>query len=209
MQGGFLADLRKLLVTAEDLQGADLIFVLAGHRNRKLYGAQMFHAGWAPAVLMSSTNPSYIARAIEAVAGSSSHMEPIVWKQVHDAAVKPPPLKGHFFVLLDGQGWAVEAIPAGLFGTLREIKALGHWLRRHPDVRRILVVSAGMHLRRVGMCCRRLLPQGCEGRLIAVPADDPELYSRVGKPREGARQILQEWLKVLSYGVLLALLPRQ
>src|SRR5260370_27093017 len=156
-----LQELRKGLVRAEALEKADLIFVLAGHRNRKVYGARLLHDRWAPQSLMSTGDPPYIARVLQKELESISLVDPQVWTRIHETASLPSLKEGQFFVGLDSHQWFIEPICVKWFGTLCEIKALAQWLRQRPLIRTVLVVSAGMHLRRVSMCCLRLLPRHC------------------------------------------------
>lgn len=202
--GGWLERLRNGLVQADELQKADLIFVLAGHRNRKVYGARLFRDLWAPSVVMSTGDPPYIAKVLLHEVPKSVLPNAQIWSQIEQAARLPSPRDEQFFACLTAAGWSVEPIRVEWLGTLSEIKALARWLQRCPATRSLLIVSAGTHLKRLRMCCRRLLPKDCKIRFIAVPRDDfgPKFGGK--PPLEGPRQILLECAKVLVYGVLLA-----
>jgi hypothetical protein len=201
---GCQQDLRERLVRAETLEKADLIFVLAGHRNRKVYGARLFRDRWAPQILMSTGDPPYIARVIQKELESTTLVEPHLWTRIHETASLPSPREGQYFVGLDNYQWFIEPICVKWFGTLSEIRALAQWLQQRPLIRTLLVVSAGMHLRRVSMCCRQLLPHHCQVRFIAVPEGMQELYARGEQPRrETGRRILLEWVKLISYRFVL------
>ena len=197
-------ELRKGLVRAETLEKADLIFVLAGHRNRKVYGARLFHDRWAPQILMSTGDPPYIARVLQKELESISLVDPQVWTRIQETASLPSLWEGQFFVGLDSHQWFIEPIRVKWFGTLSEIKALSQWLQERPSIRTLLVVSAGMHLRRVNMCCRKLLSHHCQVRLIAVPEGMPDLCANGEQPRrETGRRILLEYIKLIAYRFVL------
>jgi hypothetical protein len=203
-------ELRERLLRAETLETADLIFVLAGHRNRKVYGARLFRESWAPQILMSTGDPPYIARVIQKELENTTLVDPHVWTRIHETASIPSLREGQFFVGLDSHQWFIEPIRVKWFGTLSEIKALAQWLQQRPLIRTLLVVSAGMHLRRVSMCCRQLLPHHCQVRLIAVPEGMPELFAKGEQPRlETGRRILLEWVKLISYCLVLGFSARR
>lgn len=198
--------LGRPLFRSDALEKADLIFVLAGHRNRKLHAAELFRDGWAPRVLMSTGNPAYIAQVLDQRLPNSVPPNPQVRSQLRETIGAGDPPSRQYFSYLDNSEWSTQPIPAGLFGTLSEIRALAHWLEQRPSIRLILIVSAGMHLKRVEFCCQRLLPEGCRLRFIAVPAAGPD--PRATPSEEAPRRILLEWLKVIGYQVLLGFSKR-
>jgi hypothetical protein len=201
--------MRLRLVQADSLANSDLIFVLAGHRNRKVFGVRLLRDGWASRILLSTGDPPYIARVLEQELQASAWPNRQDWSHIHDVANRPSPSAGQFFAFLDNTGWSVQQIPIQGLGTLSEIKALAAWLQQRPAIRSLLIVSAATHLKRAGMCCRRLLPASCRVRLIAVPpqiADGSPLTGRA--PREDSRTILLEWGKVILYRVVLAFCSR-
>ena len=195
--------LRERLIRCDDLQNADLIFVLAGHRNRKIFGARLFRDGWASSLLMSTENPSYIARVLEQEVSSRWQPDNHVWQSVHDASKFVLPRSGYFFVRFDSKGWVVEPILTQWFGTLSEIKALASWLSRRPATRSLLIVSSATHSRRIRMCCERLLPRMRSFRIIAVPVDQASSDAPFPREGTGSRRLLAEWSKVLLYWFLL------
>jgi hypothetical protein len=89
-----------------------------------------------------------------------------------------PAEERHFFVLFGGGAPEVERIAVRRFGTLREIEGLADYLKRHREIRSVLVVTSAVHLRRVRMCCRVILAREFNYQTAAVP--------RVGEgPRDG------------------------
>jgi hypothetical protein len=199
-----LERLRRQLLRSDELVRADLIFVLAGHRNRKIYGARLFHEGWAPHILMSTGDPPYIARVLEKELAGTNLLDSGLARQIHNTSLLPSVSKGMFFAGLNREAWIVEPIPVGWFGTLSEIEALAQWLRSHPSISLALIVSSSLHMRRLRICCQQLLPRGFRFRLIAVPADEINLAMQGKLPeKQGTRRILSEWSKILIYSVIL------
>jgi len=201
--------LRKRFDQPDGLDKSDLIFVLAGHSNRKVFGAKLFRDGWAPRVLLSTGDPPYIARLLNKEIMGDSRRNAQVWTRVLETAKSSSPLEGHYFAGLDDSEWSVEPIPVRFFGTLSEIKALGRWLQRRPAIRSLLIVSSGLHLERVRICCHKLLPPVCRFRLAAVPADIEDLSPNARKrEREGFDRVLLECCKIALYRGILAVLRK-
>jgi hypothetical protein len=182
---------------------ADLIFVLAGHRSRKVFGARLFRDGFAPMVMMSTGDPPFIARVLEKEAAPSVPLQPGIWSHVHDVSLLPPPRGGHFFALLDRSGWHVDRIGVGAFGTLSEMKALGDWLRQHPAIRSLLIVSVGYHLRRIFLCCQALFPRDREVRLISTTDSELPIDDEQETEGRGPGGLVLESIKVLLYRLVL------
>lgn len=165
----------------------DLIFILAGRPVRKIYGLELFRAGVAPRVLFSVARFE-VRKFRELNLPVEFDLLPI--------ALPVPAEQRHFFVLFGGGGPEVERIAVRQFGTLREIEALSDYLLRHREIRSVLVVTSAVHLRRVRMCCRVILPREVNIRMVAVPrrgeraridAEDMVGAERVATPRKAAR----------------------
>jgi hypothetical protein len=144
---------------------ADLIFALAGRRDRKVYALHLFAGGLAPRLLLS-VGRFEIRRFTE--------LDLPVKLDLLNLASQIVPAQRHFFVSFEGGRVQAERIPVGRFGTLREIEALAQWLQERPSIERVLVISSSAHLRRVQMCCRALLPGG---RIVRLVASDEEFRS--------------------------------
>ncbi|HLH06331.1 MAG TPA: hypothetical protein VKW78_03765 [Terriglobales bacterium] len=201
--------LRRKLIVADSLEKADLIFVLAGHTSRKVYAVRLFRDAWAPQLLVSTSDPPYIARLLEReLALRNPESEP--WASIHKTATLAARPEDFVFASLDAKAWAIEKLPYMRLGTLREIVSLGAWLRRRPLIRSVLIVSLGMHLKRVRLCCQRLLPPDRKLRFIAVPEHLADLRSRTETARRaGLNSVLLECVKVALYSVLLAFWPSE
>jgi hypothetical protein len=86
-----------------------------------------------------------------------------------------------------------EKIPVGRFGTLAEIRALADWCEKNRDVKSLLAISSGYHLRRVRMCCRALLPRRVQCAFVAAPQSE----------RTPMVQLAEEMVKFGVYWVML------
>jgi uncharacterized SAM-binding protein YcdF (DUF218 family) len=171
---------------------ADLIFVLAGQQARKVYGLQLWRNGFSKNILLS-TGRFEIRRFAEL--GLS------VWPQLCAARSGTPPGLRHFFVLYDDLGWRVTRIPLGRFGTFSEIRALRDLLLERPLQRSLLIVSDASHLRRVQLCCCRLLPKRIVVRYAAAPED---IHTR-GRFWHAFSQWVLERIKILIYYTIFAI----
>ncbi len=189
--------LRGPLVCSDSLQPSDLIFVLAGPQDRKTYGLKIWQAGWATHLILS-TGRFDIRRFAE--------LNLPAWAQLWEMRTNTPPEKRHFFVTYDGSTWQVQRIPVGSFGTLSEIQELARWLDHHPQIHLLLIVSSGPHLRRVQICCRMLLPEQVQYRLIAVPGENRiTIREKLERQGESLAQLLSEWAKVALYRIVFML----
>src|SRR6266550_2717719 len=128
------------LACPDPLQQADRIFVLAGRRYRKTYGVNLLQQGWARGILLSTLSGD----SLDLSRFAELHLP--AWPRLLELQSRIPPQ-----------------------GRLNEIAQLGRWLQQRPDVRSVLIVSSGWHLRRIRMCCRALFPHSIRFSLAAVP----------------------------------------
>lgn len=151
------------------MQKCDAIFVLAGAAERKAYGLEMYRAGLAPRIVLS-VGRFEIRRLPELALPAPLDLL--------SAVQSVPPPERHFFVEFSDGGVRYERTRVGRFGTLSEMAALAEWCAKNPEVRSLLVVSSGYHLRRVRMCCRALLAQVlCV--FVAAPREQPVPFGRL------------------------------
>jgi hypothetical protein len=156
--------LRSWLGSAGSPADADLIFALAGRPHRKTFGLRLFREGRAPRLILSVARFE-IRRFKELPLPEPLDLLPIA------ELVAPP--KRHFFVIWDSvrKVRLIERIRMRRWGTIREIEALAKYLQGNRDVKSILVLTSGPHVRRVRMCCDALLPAEVEFTLVAAPDD--------------------------------------
>ena len=189
-----IPSLTRWLSRTDPLAPAGVIFVLAGRENRKLCGLELFRDGHAPRILLS------VARF--EIRKFSKTALPIPVDLLKIAADVPAPQR-HYFVLFEDGTVHVEYVHPGEFGTLTEIEALARWLRGHPEIKSVLVVSSATHMRRLRMCCKALLERDVECAFIAAKDASP----RAHRTRFGS--VCGELFKVVLYALLLAIRTRQ
>ena len=145
--------IERLLTITEAERKCDAIFVLAGARDRKSFGLELYRKGSAPRIVLSVGR--FEIRRLPEV-GLPAPLDLLSVAQ----AVPPP--ERHYFVEFDASGVKFEKTRVGRYGTLSEIEELAKWCERNREVTRLMVVSSGYHLRRVRMCCNALLPKGVQ-----------------------------------------------
>ena len=175
----------------DSLTDCDLLFVLAGKQNRKVYALNLFHRGLVPRLLLSVSR--FDIRPFGLL--QFSHQLNL------SALARPLPVAlRHFFVTVEGNEVHAERIAPGRLGTLREISALARWLRNHPEIKSVAILSSWFHLRRVQMCCETFLQKEVRLCFHAVPEEgDWWKHSRTRFP------VLLELVKVPCYKLLLTL----
>jgi len=187
-----VTSLTRWLARAEPPKAAELIFVLAGRQHRKSYALDLYQRGYAPRLLLSVGRFEIRRFALLPLRARVPLLE--------TAAAIPAPER-HFFVCVEGDRAAIEAVPWEKLGTLREIRALGRWLRARPEITSLLVITSGVHVRRVRWCCRALLP----GRVAVAVTTAPNPAGDTHEPRDS---IFKEFVKLIAYGFYLPLQRR-
>jgi hypothetical protein len=183
------------LVRADSPARADAIFALAGHKSRKVFAIQLFEQGMAPRLLFS------VGR-FEIRRFPELGLPPTI--DLLQVAQNIPPPQRHFFVLFEGQQFAVQRIPVRVLGTLSEIDALADWVREHPAISSLLIVSSAAHLRRLRICCRMLLPQKIRTNFLAAP-EESAMPNQQNWWNEAStsKAVLSEFVKIVCYSVFL------
>jgi hypothetical protein len=185
------------LACADPPAHADAIFVLAGLRARKVFAIQLLEQGAAPRVLFS------VGR-FEIRRFPELGLPPTI--DLLKMAQSIPLPQRHFFVLFENQQFTVQRIPMRTPGTLSEIDALANWLGAHPEISRLLVISSSLHLRRLRMCSRTLLPRSVQAHFVATPQSGGTPVQENGRSEVSNRKaVLSECLKVACYLVFLPL----
>jgi hypothetical protein len=187
------------LTRNDSLEPAELIFVLAGRMERKRYALDLHRAGFAPRLLLSIGRFEVSKMDLLELEGLNE------LRQLRD---QTPPSERHFFMDLDASGPRICPAELPRWNTLGEILALRRFIGE--TVRRVIVVSTDVHLRRVSMTIAAVFRgTKIEFRYCAVP---PELS---GLRREGwwtrrrdRRFVLKECVKLIGYRMLLALPQR-
>lgn len=188
------SSLHNWLAPADLPRQANLIFVLAGRVVRKEYGFELLRQGLAKQILLS-VGRFEIRR-------FSQMPLPVPLDLLKLAQTVPPPER-HYFVHFHDGSVEVQHIRPGRFGTLTEIRALAGWLAQHPEMRSVLVISNGAHLRRIRLCCRALLPRNWELAFVGTPAKTEDTSAR-----SSFLDDLEELGKLSVYSILLKLRAR-
>jgi len=183
-----LNKIHRLLSVAQAPRTSDVLFVLAGGQQRKVYGLQLYSQGLAPQILLS-VGRFEIRRFREMTIPYPPQSEPIDLLAV---AQTIPPAERHFFVAIERAVVTFERIAPGRLGTLREVRALAKWCTERPEITSLMMVSSGYHLRRTRMCCRALLPGRIRVTYVAVPDE----------PAPASRNLFLELVKLPAYAVV-------
>jgi uncharacterized SAM-binding protein YcdF (DUF218 family) len=184
-----LPRLRAWLSPGDDPRSADLIFVLAGRMYRKDYALELFRQGFAPRILFS-VGRFEIRR-------FSKMVLPVPLDLLQLAQEVPPPQR-HYFAFFEGKQVQTQHVLPRRFGTLTEIDAIAQWLSARSDIRTVLIVSSGTHLRRIRMCCRSLLNTNIRLAFLAAPTT----LSEQGSGFASTKEDLLELFKLAIYWVL-------
>jgi uncharacterized SAM-binding protein YcdF (DUF218 family) len=191
--------IRGALTVHDSVQPADLIVVLAGRMERKEYGLQLYRAGIAPLLALS------VGRF------EVSKMHRLIrdgYEEVRDGYQKlvalrdtSPANERHFLFLMGASGTQVEKIRLPRWSTYGEALGLRPFLEKQV-VRRVMVVSTGIHLRRAALSFSTAFSgAGLEFLYCPVPAG-------LESPQPGLRYVVQECFKLAGYRAILSL-PRR
>lgn len=168
--------------------------MLAGRHERKIYGIDLWHRGYAPELILSVGRfewRSYYELGLPADGGL---------KQLVDAT---PPRERHFFVRLRASHAESTLIEKGRLGTMTEGRALAAVLRG-GSIRSLMVVSTSIHLRRVALVFRQAFRgAGIELTFVAVPEDLSSLRrSDLRSIKEGRAAVWREFKKYCYYRLI-------
>ena len=188
-----LSRLYDTLAASDPVQKSDVILVLAGRECRKHFALGLLGEGWAP-TLMLSVGRFEIRR-------FSSLDLPTSLDLVAIASATEPPRR-HYFVTIEGGKAEAQRIAVGRFGTLSEILALSEWLKTHPLIRSVTVVSSGYHLKRIRVCSRLLVPEDRRLQFVAVPDENRYLREHWWRDPDVRWVVLSEVLKIAVYRFL-------
>jgi hypothetical protein len=157
----FLHPLRNVLFQEDSPQPSDVIFVLAGRPERKVYGLELFRQGITPRLILSVGR--FEVRRMDHL--GFQHLN------LREITSRLPPGERHFFIdiVADFQRVIVRS-DAGK-GTQAELMSLGRYLE--PDrVNSLLLVSTSVHLGRVRRYCERIASFSDKKiRYVPVPED--------------------------------------
>ena len=167
--------------------------MLAGRDCRKTFALELLQQGWASTILLS-VDRFEIRR--------FSQLKLPVSLDLLAIASRTEPRRRHYFVKFDSETTEAQRIAVSRFGTLNEISAFADWLTIHRPIRSAIVVSSGFHLKRVRMCCRRLVREGTRLTFVAVPDEAQYLRRRWWRNSNARKLVLSELLKVAIYQLM-------
>ena len=134
----FFHPLRNVLFQEDPPQPSDVIFVLAGRPERKVYGLELFRRGIAPRLILSVGR--FEVRKMDHL--GFQHLN------LRELTSRLPPGDRHFFVDIAGDSQRVIVRSDAGKGTFAELRSLSRYLE--PDrVNSLLLVSTSVHLGRV------------------------------------------------------------
>ena len=178
---------------------AELIYVMAGKMERKHYGLELYQAGLSPRLVLGVGR--FEVSKLYRVA-----FEPALVEELTALRDKTPADQRHFFVKLGPSGASIEKRRLRRWSTYGEILDLQVWLKA-ANVRRVIIVSTDIHLRRVALTCTKVFRgTPVEFLYCSVPP-------RFGSPNKDGwwtrppdrRFVIKEWMKLIGYKVILSL----
>ena len=184
----------------DPVRDADLIFVIAGRMERKQYGLQLFKAGWAPKLILS------IGR-FEVSKMSRLNLDGI--KELIRLRDQTPPQERHFFLTVDASGIGIKKVRLRRWSTYGEALALRPLLE-NENVRRVIVISTDIHLRRLAFTLEKVF-RNMPVEFLFCPVPIPLTSLRKEKwwtTAEDRQFVLKEMMKLLGYWTILSMPPR-
>ena len=192
-----LARLYESLICNDAPRPADLIFVMAGRMERKIYGLELYRAGMSPKLVLS------IGR-FEVSKMRSLNVEG--WDELRLLHQRTPPNERHFFLKLDASGFQAAKAMLPQWNTYGEVLAFRDLIQKEKP-RRVMVVSTDVHLRRVALTMGRVC-RGMPIEFFYCPV--PPRLTPFSKDdwwfRPFARRfVLNEMIKLAGYRIILSL----
>jgi len=188
------------LTLNDPVRDADLIFVIAGRMERKQYGLQLFKAGWTPKLILS------IGR-FEVSKMSRLNLNGI--KELIMLRDQTPPQERHFFLTVDASGIGTEKVRLRRWSTYGEVLALRSLLE-NKNVRRVIVISTDIHLRRLAFTLEKVF-RNMPVEFLFCPVPFPLTSLRKEKwwaTAEDRHFVLKEMMKLVGYWIILSMPAR-
>jgi hypothetical protein len=180
--------LYERLTRDDPVRPVDLIFVMAGRMERKHYGLELFRRGVSPKLVLS------VGR-FEVSRMHSLSLEGI--DELMALREQTPPAERHFFVEVRKSGTLIEKAPLPVWNTYGEALGLRKFLETE-DARRVMIISTGIHLRRVAVAFGKAF----RGTRIEF------LYCATPFRPAGRRFMFKEMIKLAGYRVILLMPPK-
>ena len=192
-----LLKLYRRLTRDDQAKPVDLIFVMAGRIARKHYGIELFRAGLAP-LLVLSTERFEVSKM--STFGLEGFDELIALRD------QTPPADRYFYWKITASGGRIEKRKLPRCNTYGEALGLRQFLEEEK-AQTVMVVSTAVHLRRVALTFAKVfrnLP--VEFIYCPVPSRLDGLNSHRWWTRPADRRyVLQETMKLAGYRTILSL----
>jgi uncharacterized SAM-binding protein YcdF (DUF218 family) len=192
-----LARFYESLTCDDAVRPADLIFVMAGRMERKIYGLELYRAGIAPKLVLSVGRFEVSKMRKLNVEGLDELL-----RLREETALE----ERHFFVKVDSAGTRSERARLRHRNTFGEALALRRILEAE-SARRVIVVSTDVHLRRVALAMHKACEtMGTEFRYCAVPPQLAFFSKETWWSSSTTRRfVTNEMAKWLAYRLILSL----
>jgi len=169
---------------------SDLIFVLAGLPERKVYGLELFRKNFAPRLILSVGR--FEVRKMARLGFERLNLR--------ELAARRPPDQRHFFIDISADSQTVVPAENRQGGTFHELVALASYLGPAAP-KSLTLISTSIHLPRVEWCCGRI--NGLRQRKLSYVPVPEELSSfrRDGwwKRRSHWSYLAAEYSKSVAY----------
>lgn len=161
---------------------ADYIVPLAGDEHRIIKGAELYNAGYAPAILISN-----------AVELPPSRYDQLRWKLGYPKHTRAQ-METMMLRYLGAESARLESFGDGHISTAEEIEALkAHLNGKTP---KLLVVTSPYHARRAKLIIERILPD-CPARVVVT--DEGEFRKAWWTDQDSARYLVMEMAKTAYF----------
>jgi hypothetical protein len=188
--------LYESLTFTVDPRPVDLVFVMAGRMERKRYGLDLFRSGLAPTLVLS------VGRFEVSKLKALQLQE---YEELVHLRDRTPPEERHFFITMTSSGNRVERTKLARWSTYGETVAFRDFLR-NQNVRRVMVISTDIHMRRVSLTFSSVFRHvGTQFLYCAVPSALSSVQKDHWWTRSADRgYVIMELIKLAGYRVILS-----
>lgn len=176
----------RFLVKEDEPEKSDVILILMGSiSDRVLYAADLYQKGYAPKIIM-----------VEESMGAYKLLEERGVRIISNSAQCKNALSG-----LGVPSDAITIIPGDAVSTQQEAFYIREYLKTHPEIRSLLLVTSKDHSRRSSMIFRKALKRSSlKTSLIICPSPYTD-YSGTywWMHKEEIQTVLEEYLKMANF----------
>jgi hypothetical protein len=168
----------------------DVIFVLAGLQERKVFGLELFRRGFASRLILSVGR--FEVRKMDQLGFLDLNLRAL--------AASLTPAHRHFFIELSRGVRRVSKAGVQRVGTFGELSALAAYLGERK-IQSMTLISTSIHLRRVRWCCRRINGfRGVQLSYLPVPEELSSFHRHQWWKRpDHWAYVSAEFAKLLAY----------